>query len=222
MKTLSSPIKLIQDSVKIFFDKKNLPNFLKIYLPLLPFALFSLWQTTYFKGVDQLKDYRLLAVVVVLNLVYLVVFFWVSVSGFLSVKKIISNESVEFKKIYGESWKMLWKFSLVSILVFLAMLGGTILLIIPGIIFSVWFYFAKFVFVDRNLGVIESMKKSRSLVAGNFWQVLGRLIVFGVFTALAGFAVSVIPYGIGEALTSLLGAVFVLPAFLLYKELESI
>lgn len=87
-------------------------------------------------------------------------------------------------------------------------------------IFVVWFTFSRFIYIDQKLGVRASLRTSRELVKGKFWAVVGRLFVFGLFTPLLGFIVSIIPYGMGGVVTALFGALFVLPYFLLYRELS--
>jgi hypothetical protein len=214
MKKLSSPIELIKDSFNIFFEKKSLLPLVLIYLPLIPFQLLFYFQ-------ENIKFFPTTVVIILINLVYLIVYLLTLLAGISAVKKVAAKESFDLKKIYTFAWKNLWKFSLLVVLVFLASFGGFILLIIPGIIFGIWFSFSNFVFVDKGLGVKASMGKSRELVKGRFWAVLGRLFVFGLFSGLAGSVVSVIPFGIGQTLVTLVGALFMLPSFLLYKELSS-
>ncbi|HRH23553.1 MAG TPA: hypothetical protein PK295_02905 [Candidatus Magasanikbacteria bacterium] len=64
-----------------------------------------------------------------------------------------------------------------TILVGLIVLGGFILLIIPGIIFSVWFVFTLQARVlDQKKGT-NALSASKSLVAGNWWGVFGRIVL---------------------------------------------
>jgi hypothetical protein len=58
------------------------------------------------------------------------------------------------------------------------------------------------------------------MVKGIFWKILGRLIVFGAFMILIEAILSVIPYGVGAIVTSLCGGLFMLPVYLLYKEIS--
>ncbi len=214
MKKLSSPVKLIKDAFKIFFEKKNLPYFVLVYLPIIPFQIFSYFQ-------ESMKFIPPVGVTVLISFVYFVVYLLTMVAGISAVKRVTAKETLDVKKTFIFAWKNLWKFFLLMILVFLATFGGFVLLIIPGIIFAVWFSFSSFVFVDKGLGVKASMGKSRELVKGRFWAVLGRLFVFGLFSGFVGLVVSIIPLGIGAALVTLAGALFMLPSFLLYKELSS-
>jgi hypothetical protein len=213
MQKLSSPFKLIESSIKIFFDKKNLIYFILVYAVLVPFQAFQ-----YFR--ESLNLTLLSGVIATVDILYLVIYLLISLAGIMAVKKVVDNENLSIKETFVLSWKKLWGFFLVSVLVFLVDLGGTILLIIPGIIFAIWFSFSTFVFVDKELGVKASMSKSKALVKGRFWAILGRFIIFGLFGAVLGLAASYIPYSIGSYILTLLGALTILPSYLLYKELN--
>ncbi|HET7099452.1 MAG TPA: hypothetical protein VFI61_04450 [Patescibacteria group bacterium] len=226
MQKLSSPIDLIKKSFEIFFKKGNLVYFLKVYSPLVPFWLFGLFQKS-FMPQDSINDPAsfvskypwLVAFVVISNLLLVIISFWVGAAGILAIEGVLTNKVLPVKELFKVAWKKLWGFSLVSILTLLAIFGGIILLVIPGIIFSVWFYFSKFIFMEGKTGIVDSLKKSKALIKGRFWKIFGRVFVFGIFTALAGAIVSAVPY-IGTLTVSLVGALGILPSYLLYRELS--
>jgi hypothetical protein len=203
---LSSPIKLIKDSFKIFFERKNIVYFISIYLVMVPFRI--------------LESISFTTPIVVVNILHFVVYLLTSIAGILAVKKVVDNERLNFKDTMFFAWKNLWGFFLLSALLLIIILGGSVLLIIPGLIFSTWFSFANFVFVDQGLGVKASLGKSRELVKGRFWAVFGRIFVFGFLSGLIGLAVLKIPFGIGPVISTLASALFVLPYYLLYKEIN--
>jgi len=60
-----------------------------------------------------------------------------------------------------------------AILYFLAMAGGLILLIIPGIILSLSLSFAFIAIVLDGESVVGALKRSHRLVWGNWWRTLG-------------------------------------------------
>lgn len=85
-----------------------------------------------------------------------------------------------------------------TFLVGLIVLGGFVLLIIPGIIFSIWFVFTVQARVlDQKKGV-SALGFSRLLVKNNWWGVFGR-IVLGMLTI---FAIMSIYQGIVNSLSS--------------------
>jgi hypothetical protein len=215
MQKLSSPIKLIKESFETFTEKKNLQIFVLTFILLVPFQI-----ALYF--LDGVKNNSTIWIIVVLNLFYVICYLLTQLAGIFVVKKVVDKDTdISFKNVLLFVKKNLWKFFLLEVLVFLAVLGGFILLIIPGIVLSVWFSFSCFIFVDQRLGIKASMGKSRNLVKGRFWAVFGRVVVFGLFSGLVGAVLSFIPYGIGSYLVTLAEGLFILPSFLLYRELAS-
>lgn len=79
---------------------------------------------------------------------------------------------------------LFFKFILGSICYVLAVIGGFILLIVPGIIFMVMFGMYTYFIVDKNMGPIESLKASRALTKGIRWQ----LFCFGALLSLLNIA----------------------------------
>lgn len=88
---------------------------------------------------------------------------------------------------------------LIAILVALIQLGGFLLLIVPGIIFSVWFAFALYyVILGDSLAtssksvIKESLRQSRELVRGRFWGILLRIFAPAILWSLFSWAITMI------------------------------
>lgn len=75
-----------------------------------------------------------------------------------------------------------------SILYYLIVIGGFILLILPGIYLSIRLQFYRYFIVDKNSGITESLKRSWAITKGSVWN----LFLFGLLLGLinlAGFLV---------------------------------
>jgi hypothetical protein len=81
---------------------------------------------------------------------------------------------------------------LISILVGLAVIGGFILLIIPGLIFLVMFSVSIPALVVENLRGTEAMSRSWNLVKGFFWHAVGVIVVAAIIGAVVGGIVGAI------------------------------
>ncbi|OGH82616.1 MAG: hypothetical protein A3F93_04870 [Candidatus Magasanikbacteria bacterium RIFCSPLOWO2_12_FULL_34_7] len=64
-----------------------------------------------------------------------------------------------------------------SILAGIAIIGGFILFIVPGIIFSVWFAFVMYAVAIDNKESVDSLSYSKSLSKGRWLAVLWRILV---------------------------------------------
>src|SRR3989344_7229660 len=95
----------------------------------------------------------------------------------IALIRMAAGEESRVQEAYKRAWPRLLPFLGLSLLVGLTILVGFILIIIPGIIFAVWFGFSYFVFLLENTGIREAMKKSKAYVKGRFWAVLGRIVV---------------------------------------------
>jgi len=85
---------------------------------------------------------------------------------------------------YGiQRWRsFLWLFTLLGFILG----GGYLLFFIPGVLLTVWFIFAQFVFANEDVGGMDALMMSRAYVRDHGWAVLGRLLLLAVInTALA-------------------------------------
>ena len=87
---------------------------------------------------------------------------------------------------------------LISILVGLAVMGGLILLIIPGIIFAVMFSVSIPALVVENRKGTDAMSRSWNLVKGHFWHALVVIIVSAIIAGLIGGVIGAIGTAISD------------------------
>lgn len=83
------------------------------------------------------------------------------------------GQKVGFKEVIAQCPKYAFRVLGGAILAGLAVLGGFILLIVPGFIFGAWFSLTTYVIVAEDLGVIEAMKRSKALVKGHVVETWG-------------------------------------------------
>lgn len=116
-----------------------------------------------------------------------------SIASMYYILKFVRNEKIEIKDVF-EFAKKYWGVSVLStLLVGLCVLGGTVLLVIPGIIVSFGLYFASYVVADNpELSATEVIKKSWNLTKGYKMD----LFVFGLsfmgWTILASFTLGLL------------------------------
>jgi len=119
-----------------------------------------------------------LAVYVILIIAQGIITVWAGNAIILTVNAISEKQKIETKVIASKSWQLILPLVVVALLETLAVLGGFLLLFIPGIIFAVWFAFAQIsVIVDDKRGV-AALSFSRSLVVGRFFEIM-RMIILG-------------------------------------------
>lgn len=85
-----------------------------------------------------------------------------------------------------------------TILFVLAVLGGLILFVIPGLVFIAWFSMSGYAMVTEDLGAVASMKRSKELVRGRVLETWGLMSlanaanVIPIFGSLISFGLSIV------------------------------
>jgi len=107
--------------------------------------------------------------------------------------KAARGDKLEIKDMF-EAFKNYWNAVLASLLVFVIIGIGLVLLIVPGIIFACKLAFTPYLVVDRKMAVIEAIKESWRMTGGHAWKVfLIGLLAIPIFIAgLICFGVGVI------------------------------
>lgn len=97
----------------------------------------------------------------------------------------VSLKLIDDKEVsYADFWlpqSNFWFYVLATLLYGLIIGVGTLLLIVPGIIFGLMFMFYGYVMIEKNLGPIEALKESKRLTAGAKWDLfLFSLLAIGL------------------------------------------
>lgn len=105
--------------------------------------------------------------------------------------KFCDNEKPEIGDLFA-CWPLFLKYLIGSILVTLVVILGYILLIIPGIIWSIKYSLFVYFIVDKNMGPVQAMKaSSRATKGGRSW-----LLWFYIVCGLVNF-IGILCLGIG-------------------------
>ncbi len=81
-------------------------------------------------------------------------------------------------------WDVFFKYLAVMIIYGIVVYVGFMLLVFPGVIWMLKYYFAPMLVVDKKMGPIEAMKKSSEMTMGLKWDVLGLHLTTGVVSFL--------------------------------------
>lgn len=114
---------------------------------------------------------------------------WVMISLIQSSSFIADKKKIDTKMISAKSWTCIAPLLLLLLINLLITTAGFALLIIPGIILSIYLTFSTTILVLENASVIESIKRSFALVAGRFWQIFIRLFIPTIFFLIPYLAI---------------------------------
>lgn len=107
---------------------------------------------------------------------------WIGAGQVHVFLRIARGERPEFSELFsGARW--FWKILGSSILFGLMCLVGYVLCIVPGVIVALMFSQYRMLIIDRNVGVMDSLRMSKTITTGN------KLTLFVIGLALFGLAI---------------------------------
>lgn len=137
-----------------------------------------------------------------LNILMIPVVLLMQIAIFKSFKspytKLDVNEVLSLKDPQLKS--KLWDLFLTSLIYMVLLILLFLLLIIPGIIFMVYWYVFTYVVLDQKLTGMAALKKSKEMITGNWWKTFGIAVIAIILSGVASSIVS----GIGGG-SSLVG-----------------
>ncbi len=154
---------------------------------------------------------------------------WGQVALLYAIKD--NSERIGIIESYKRGWHKILSYFWVYLLVSLVVFGGFLLLIVPGILFAVWFSFAIFILVAENLKGVKALSKSKEYVKGHWWGVFWRFffieavisIIYLIFIPI--FSLLKIPFApiIGEFIAILFLTPFGMTyLFMIYNNLKAL
>ena len=115
---------------------------------------------------------------------------WISLALIRAIRdNYLGQAGQPIKTELKNSSKLLLAAIVASILVSFITIGGFILLIVPGIIFAVWFSFSIYGIAIEEHDPILALKDSKNLVFGRWWAVLWRIVGPAIFFAFIAMAI---------------------------------
>ncbi|MBZ1356239.1 MAG: hypothetical protein KY054_00500, partial [Candidatus Nealsonbacteria bacterium] len=92
--------------------------------------------------------------------------------------KFSDNEKGRFSDLFSQ-YRLFFNYLFALILYCLIIFGGMLLLIVPGIIWGIKFWFFGYFVVDKGLGPIEALKKSSAITKGHKWNLFVFFLMLG-------------------------------------------
>jgi predicted nucleic-acid-binding protein len=104
--------------------------------------------------------------------------------GFIKIAlKFYDKQKADFDDLFSCA-KQFFPYLLSAILMTLAVIGGIIVLIVPGIILGLQLQFFAYFIVDKKTGPMQALKESSRITRGQKWQ----LFLFALLTVLVNIA----------------------------------
>ncbi len=176
------------------------------------------------EGAKGLSETNLIVVLAIIALSVLagVVQLWAQIA---TIMAIADPNPQNMKEMFRQSRPFILPYLWVSVLIGLIVLGGFILLIIPGIIFAFWYCFSPYAVILENKRGMEALRASKSYVKGNIRMIFSRyvflvvlaILVFGIPSIILGKALEDVYTSVASLIFSPVAAVY---AYLIYRSLR--
>ena len=188
VKTLSEPFS-ISEAIKYGFNffKDNLVTFIKFGIVLLLINVATGMVTSAFKGSQASFIW---------SLVSWVISMLVQIGSIKIVLELYDKKTLKLSNLYNQH-RILLRYLGATILYMVMVIAGFICLIIPGIYLAIKFQFYSFLIVDKNMGVMDSLKNSSAMTEGVKWKLLlfalalGGINILGALCLLVGLLVTI-------------------------------
>lgn len=229
-KKLTSVFDLVKRSFGLYFKGENLGYFVKIILLILAGVVLGIIPMIVFfgasgffqeKGFESMSSTYTLLIMIIFWIFFMVLSAWAGATYTIAASQVVGGRIIGVRETFKVGWQRAWKYFATQFLVGFTVLGGLILFIIPGVIFGLWFSFSLLFAVVEENNVVESMKKSKELVSGYFWPILGRFTVITLIVLLMNLVLSFIPF-IGPLITMFIGPFSFLFYYLVFEDLKRV
>lgn len=128
----------------------------------------------------------------------------------------VSDEEIGIGEALGRGWQrvgaFIWLFSILGYII----TGGFLLLVIPGVIFSIWFLFSQFILAKEDEHGMNALLKSKEYVKGYWFDVFLRIFLVWLISGVLGM----IPF-IGPVLSFVFFPFIMIYTYLIYDDLKS-
>ena len=112
----------------------------------------------------------------------------------LSIKAVRGESFVAKDEMLNIDWMKALMLLVLSVIFGLSIGLGMVLLVVPGIIIAIRFMLSSYVFIDENLGLVESAKRSLELTRGHGWD----LFLVGLVLFISSILASIITLGLAS------------------------
>ncbi len=130
-----------------------------------------------------------------------------TVAWFAGLVAIVRRDAVSLRQAVAEVPRKLLPLIWVTILASAVTMGGFLLLIIPGLLFAVWFSFASYVYLAQGIGGLRALSLSREYARGAYWRIVWAFFAFGIIFGIAFVIIAVALMGL-SVVTGPVGFIF--------------
>ena len=186
---LKSPSEIIRGGWELYAKnwRKFMPFLILLVLPslLLPIlGVLGLYLEVYIPKTSFVSNLIIMAVYAAGMLFA----FWISIALARAVAMAAGNQPFDWKNVFSTSSDLIWPVLWTTVIVILIVFGGSLLLVVPGLIFAVWYNFTFYTVIFENKRGMNALRASKDMVAGRWWAILWRWLAQGLVFGILNLA----------------------------------
>lgn len=190
---LKPAMEIVSESWHLYLKnwRQYLPYLIILFVPTLILSALG----TIFIYLETYLPASSMATNVVILLIFaasLVLTIWASIALVKAIAASLSGQTLIWKENFNTTNHLIWPTIYTSLLAGLIVFGGLLLLIVPGLIFAIWYSFAYYTVILENARGMQALRASKALVVGRWWAILWRILVIGFVFGLLSIAINII------------------------------
>ncbi|MBN2854335.1 hypothetical protein JXK06_02255 [Patescibacteria group bacterium] len=179
----------LESSIKTWWA--TLKQVINIYLVALLYSLIPLGLIILLVFLSSMAWFPEIIGMIISVLAVLVIIYFIIKAYVTIVLLLKSDFTAEPKTLFKEADKYVVDYIGLAILTSILILLWALLLIIPAIIFSVFYSLVYMVFFFEDKKGMKAIRRSKELVKGYFWPVFGRMLLIGIAMSLVFVIISI-------------------------------
>jgi hypothetical protein len=164
----------------------------------------------------SLDDWLVISILIAVSLFAAIIFIFVQVMTTVAQFEGTRVQIVKLSAVWAKSLKFFWRMIGLYILSILMILGGLILLIVPGVIMIRRLFLSPYVLLDKDVGIREAMRRSAKIskpYSSSVYAVIGVIILISLL--------GIIPFA-GFVLSFVFGMLYSIAPALRYQEIKKL
>ncbi len=188
------PLRFVKDTCGIFI-KNAYQFFLLVLVAYVPIIIMHVLLLTgidpgsAMKGDDALAGRQFIVFYLLYILICAAALFLLQIALIKKIRAVDQGLDLKPAGAYKQAFALMGPYLFVFLLVLVKILLWSLLLIVPGIVFAVFYSFSYFALILDDCRGTKALAFSKSLIKPNFWRFLGYSLVIWTILLLIGFVI---------------------------------
>lgn len=132
-----------------------------------------------------------------IRIVGMIVHYWMQMGMTLIALKVADGKSFQIMDLFPMNFELFLRYIGCMILFIVIIIGGTLLLIVPGVIWAHKYLLASMIVLDKNMRPMEAIKMSGRITDGSKWKLFCLMLlitgvnILGAICLLVGLTLTI-------------------------------